>query len=606
MAFSLRRLILGSPLPTWRALHERLPKVLALPVFASDAMSSVAYATEEIVIALSAAGALALYHVIPVTIAIVLLLAIVVTSYRQTIYAYPSGGGSYIVAHENLGVVPGLTAASALLIDYTLTVSVSVAAGVAAIISAVPAWEPYRVFMCLGFIALVAIANLRGLRESGLLFAVPAYAFIVSFLVMIVAGAVKALGHAAPPSHVAPLHVTEQLGFFLILRAFAGGCSAMTGTEAISNGIPAFRPPQSKNAAQTLVMMAVVLGTFFIGISCLAQYLHITYSPTETVVSQIAAWTFGRNWFYFAIQIVTMVILVLAAETSFAGFPRLASILAQDRFMPRQLANIGDRLVFSNGIVALWVLSSLLIIIFHGSVHLLIPLYAIGVFLSFTLSQAGMVVHTLRRKERGWRHVVAISTIGAITTAAVAVVQAVAKFTHGAGIVIVLIPIMVWIFLKINRHYRTFASQLRLPSGEPPAAPEVRNTVLVFVPGIHRGIIPALQYAKSLSPDCRAVYIETEPEGTPLIEERWEKWGQGLPLVVLESPYRSMIQPILKYLDDVKEERVRHIVTVVIPEFVPLKFWHKVLHNQSGILLKFALLFKRDIVVTNIRYYLEE
>lgn len=612
MRLNFRRLILGRPLPTWRALHERLPKVLALPVFASDAMSSVAYATEEIIIYLSHAGAMALVLTMPITFAIIALLAIVATSYRQTIFAYPSGGGSYIVAHDNLGVTPGLIAAASLLIDYTLTVSVSISSGVAQLIAIYPGLHSDRVLLCLVFIAIIALANMRGLKESGLLFALPAYGFIASFAFMIVVGLIKAWsGQLTKAPGLPTLELAgppAMLGIVLVLKAFAGGCTAMTGTEAISNGIPAFRPPESKNAAATLVYMAFVLGFLFLGISYLAQHLGLVHDPSEiqTIVSQISRSVFGHSWFYVIIPIFTFLILVLAAETSFADFPRLSSILARDRFMPRQLANIGDRLVFSNGILALWLLSSILVVVFKGITTNLIPLYAVGVFLSFTLSQAGMVVHARRLKEKGWRRSVVISAVGAVTTGIVTIVQLGTKFTSGAWIVALLIPIIVVMFRQVNNHYRSLAEQLRLPPGVPEPLPEMTNTVLVLVSGIHKGILPALQYAKSLSPDCRAVYIETEAESTPLIEERWELWGQGMPLVILESPYRSVVQPLMRYLEDVKEERTRHIVTVIVPEFVPLKLWHKILHGQSGLALKYALLFRRDIVVANIRYYLEK
>jgi len=605
----VRRILIGRPLPSWRAMHERLPKVLALPVFTSDAMSSVAYATEEILIVLALAGAAATQNLIWVTLAIVALLAIVVTSYRQTIYAYPSGGGSYIVAKENLGVIAGLTAAAALLIDYTLTVAVSIASGVANLASAFPVLVGHQVELCVAFIAFICLANLRGLRESGTLFAIPAYGFIFSMLVLIFTGVYKILTHQPVTVYHEGVVIPQQpLTIFLLLRAFAGGCSAMTGTEAISNGIPAFKSPESKNAAITLTIMAVVLGVLFLGLSGLAQYFHILPKSHETVVSQVAKSVFGRDWFYYVIQIAIALILLIAAQTSFADFPRLSSILARDRFMPRQLANIGDRLVFNNGILALSLLASLLVIAFQGKVHRLIPLYAVGVFLSFTLSQAGMVVHTRRIKEKNWRMSAAISGIGAFVTGIVTLVVAAAKFLDGAFVVVILIPTLVMIFMKINHHYRTLADQLRLPPGEPKEliAQEIHNTVLLLVPGVHKGIIPALLYARSLSQDCRGVYIETDPTDTPLVVERWEKWGMGIPLVVLESPYRTLIEPILRYIDEVKKDRVRHMVTVIIPEFVPAKWWHKLLHNQSGFLLKWALMFKRDIVVTNIRYYLEK
>lgn len=609
MQFSFRRLVFGKPLPTWRAAHERLPKILALPVFASDAMSSVAYATGEILIVLALAGGMRTNLVFPVTVAIVALLAIVATSYRQTIFAYPSGGGSYIVAKENLGTYPGLVAAAALLIDYVLTVSVSIAAGVDALISAFPALGEHKVLICIACILIVTLGNLRGVKESGALFAFPTYIFIGSFLTMIGVGLFRALVLHTLPAHP-PVYTkaTEALSLYLILRAFAAGCTAMTGTEAVSNGIPAFKKPESKNAAITLVWMAIILATLFLGNSWLAGHLGILAPETthgqQTVSAQIAQHIFGRCWFYYVIQFSTMLILILAANTSYADFPRLSSLLARDRFLPRQLSNVGDRLVFTNGILALASFAILLIVGYKGEVNRLIPLYAIGVFISFTLSQSGMVVHTLRLKERGWKLGAAISGFGAVTTAVVSVVLMITKLDGGSWIVMILIPILVFIFHKIHQHYITLAKQLRLPE-DATALQEMKSTVLIVVPGIHNGVLPAIQYAKSLAADCRGVYIEVEPEMTPLVEDRWEQWGQGIPLVVLESPYRSIIQPLLSYLNEVKEERVRHMVTVVIPEFVPAKKWHAILHNQNGALLKLALLFRRDIVVANIRYYLE-
>jgi amino acid transporter len=610
MKIPLRRILFGRPLPTWRAAHERLPKILALPVFASDALSSVAYATEEMLIVLMAAGSVAIQSKISIglILAIIALLTIVVVSYRRTIYAYPRGGGTYRVSKENLGTGAGLVAAASILIDYTLTVAVSIAAGVAAMIAAFPQLEASRVALAVAFIWIIALANLRGVRESGVAFALPTYLFIASIITMIGVGAVRAWTGTLPPS-LPPAHLeaTQGLTLFLILRAFTSGCTAMTGTEAIADGVGAFRPPESKNAASTLSIMAVILSVMFIGISVLAHHLGIVphHDGTQTVVSQIAQRIFGRDWFFFTIQILTMAILVLAANTSFADFPRLSYFLARDRFMPRQFATIGDRLVYSNGIVVLSILASVLVIIFGGIVTKLIPLYTTGVFLAFTLSQFGMVRHAITEKAPKWRLNVLISGIGGVTTGIVTLVIVATKFIGGAWIVIILILMFVAMFLKINQHYRRLAEQLRLPLGDPSELPTMKNTVLVLVPGIHKGVLPALQYAKSLSPDCRALYIETDPDETPLIEERWERWGMDIPLVVLESPYRSVIQPILKYLDEVQVERQRHIVTVVVPEFVPARAWHGILHNQSAVILKLALLRKKNVVVTNIRYYLE-
>jgi amino acid transporter len=620
----LRRILVGSPLPNWRAQHERLPKVLALPVFASDALSSVAYATEEIVLVLVLAGTgVILYHDISILIAagIVTLLAIVATSYRQTIHAYPSGGGSYIVAKDNLGMYPGLIAGSALMIDYTLTVAVSVAAGVAAITSALPQYAHYRVGLCLFFVALIALANLRGVRESGLLFALPTYTFIFSIFVLIGVGLFRM--HASglhvppPPEHLIPKQLYTGIPLLLVLRAFSSGCTALTGVEAISNGIPAFRPPESKNAATTLTWMAAILGCMFVGISYLAWKGHVLPiepltggHPTkgyETVISQIAHAVFSTpstRWFYYVIQSATAGILVLAANTSFADFPRLGSIMARDRFLPRQLFNLGDRLVYSNGILLLGLLAGGLIWLFKGDTNSLIPLYAVGVFLSFTLSQAGMVKHARRLRERGWRRSAVISAVGSVTTGIVTLVIAGTKFASGAWIVVLLIPCLVLLFSRIHQHYVELGNELRLTSED--EFQPIKHTVLVLTPSIHRGVLKALEYAQSLAADVRAIHVETDPVDTAIMEDRWEQWGGGIPLVILESQYRSLISPVLDYLEEAKREREDCMITVVIPEFVPKKWWHKALHNQSGLLLKFALLFRQDIVTTNVRYYVRK
>lgn len=614
----LRRLLIGSPIPSSRAIHERLIKLIALPVFASDAISSVGYATEEILLALvlvSTAVVTGANISIYIAIAIVILLAIVATSYRQTVFSYPSGGGSYIVAKDNLGTVPGLTAGAALMIDYVLTVAVSVASGVAAILSfAPPEVQAHRVLICVIVVAFITLANLRGLRESGTLFALPTYTFVASALILIGIGIFRithgGIVYHPPPAHSIPAAThagaTGILFAFVVLRAFSSGCSAMTGTEAISNGVPAFRPPESKNAAATLVWMAAILGTLFLGLTFIAWKIHLvpmdqSAKGYQTVLSQIASATVGRNWFYYLFQAATMGILVLAANTSFADFPRLGSIMARDRFLPRQLYNLGDKLVFSNGIIFLALLASLLIIAFHGEVNALIPLYAIGVFLSFTLSQAGMVKHFMRLKERGWKRGAIISGVGATVTAIVAIVQAVTKASEGAWIVLILIPTLVILFSKIHSHYIELGDELRLTS-EDKFVP-TKNVVVVLTPSIHKGVLPALEYAKSLSNDVRAIHIETDPLDTLLLEERWDQWSGDIPLIILESQYRSLITPLMQYLDVVKLENPNQMVTVILPEFVTRKWWHRFLHNQSGLMLKFALLFKEGIITTNIRYH---
>lgn len=611
MAMSWRRVIFGSPLPTARAQHERLPKFLALPIFASDALSSVAYAPAEILLVLALAGAgAAMGYVVPLSLGIALLLAVVTTSYRQTLQAYPNGGGAYTVAKENLGTVPGLSAGAALLIGYVMTVAVSIAAGVEALAAAHPALRPYNVAICCFFIAFITIANLRGVRESGMLFAVPTYVFIASMLALIVVGFTK---HATGTPPLAPPRpplgdTSHALGLFLLLRAFSSGCSAMTGVEAVSNGVTAFRAPEAKNASITLVWMSAILAVLFLGVSYLSRAYQIYPNPAHhatepTVVSMITAAVVGRNWFFFLIQYATVMILVLAANTAYAGFPRLGSMLAQDRFLPRQLANIGDRLVYSNGIVMLAVISALLIWIFGGVTHYLIPLYAIGVFLSFTLSQSGMVKRWLTLKEPGWQKGVLINGFGAFCTGIVLAVFAITKFTQGAWMVVVLIPLLVLMFLKINHHYRQIAKRLSMDEFVHPQP--LHHTVCVLVPNVHRGVIPALEYARSLSSDVRGVYVEIEPTETAKVQEKWARWASDIPLVVLDSPYRALIGPVLGYLDEVEAEREDDVVTVILPEFVTSKWWEKLLHNHNGLLLKFALLGKRGVVVTNVRYHLD-
>jgi len=620
MWYWIRRILFGSPLPSSRASHERLIKLLALPVFSSDAISSVGYATEEILLALVVAGSgvvtgtnISVY----LGLAIVLLLVVVATSYRQTIFAYPSGGGSYIVARENLGTVPGLTAGAALMIDYVLTVAVSVSAGVAAVLSFLPEHHGYREALALVIVAFVALANLRGVRESGLLFALPTYTFICAAVVLVTMGVFRFVQYPGfaiphPAAHTIPTAhppATQWLFYFLILRAFASGCSAMTGTEAISNGIPAFRPPESKNAAITLTWMAVILGTIFTGITYIAWRGHVMPMDQnahgyQTVLSQIAAAVVGKTWFYYLFQAATCGILIIAANTSFADFPRLGSIMARDRFLPRQLYNVGDRLVFSNGILLLATLAAILIVAFRGEVNALIPLYAIGVFMSFTLSQAGMVRHTMRLRERGWRRRAIVSAIGATVTAIVVIVQALTKFSEGAWVVLILIPTLVLVFLRVNDHYVQLGNQLRLTPED--TFEPTHNTVVVLTPSLHRGVLPALEFAKTLSSDVRAVHIDTDPTDAGLLEQRWPVWGGGLPLIILESPYRSLVGPLLEYLDEVKKEREEHMIVVVVPEFVSPKWWHRLLHNQSGLLLKFVLMFRPGIITTNVRYYLRK
>ena len=601
----LKRLLVGSPISTAHADHERLSRATGLAVLSSDALSSVAYATEEILRVLMIGGAAALSLSTPVSAVIALLLLIVAFSYRQTIFAYPTGGGAYLVAKDNIGDTPALVAAAALLIDYTLTVAVSIAAGVAALTSAFPALHVSRVELSLGFMTVLALGNLRGVRESGRLFSVPTYFFIGGILVLLAVGAWRwATGTIVPLDQAAANALpVGSLGLFAILTAFANGCTAMTGVEAVSNGVPAFRKPESKNAAATLVVMAVLAVGMFVGITLLAHAYVIVPSDTETVVSQIARAVFGgRGWPYYAIQAGTMLILVLAANTAYADFPRLASIVSRDRYLPRQFMNQGDRLAFSNGIVVLSVCAGLLLVIFGGDTHALIPLYMIGVFVSFTLSQFGMVIHWRRLREPGWRTSAVVNGIGAIVTAIVLVIVATTKAAEGAWIILLLIPTLVVIFRTTRRHYDHVASQLSLREFAP--LPKLRNIVLLPVSGVHRAVLQALHYAHTLSDDVRALYVSTDPHSLELVRKEWDQWGEGVPLVVLESPYRSVLEPILGYINELEANQPDAYVTIVLPEFVPARWWQHLLHNQRALLLKGALLFRPNTVVTNVPFHL--
>jgi amino acid transporter len=601
----IKRFVVGEPIPSHLAHHERLSRVTGLAVLSSDPLSSVAYATEEILRVLILVNVSALSFASPIAFIIASILAIVVFSYRQTIHAYPSGGGAYIVARENLGEIPSLVAASALLIDYILTVAVSIAAGVAALTSAFPEWIPLRIELALAFMAALMLGNLRGIRESGRIFAAPTYFFIVSLLVLIAVGAWRTftgtVQSVEPIDAMASLN--QPLTLFLVLRAFSNGCTAMTGVEAVSNGVPAFRSPEARNAAATMVIMAVLAITMFVGITLLSQIYRIIPSEHETVVSQLARGVFeGRGLPYYLVQAATMLILVLAANTAYADFPRLASILARDRYLPRQFMNQGDRLAFSNGILGLSAFAALLLVIFGGDTHALIPLYMIGVFLSFTLSQAGMVVHWRRIRGPGWRTSTLISGAGALVTGIVLLVVAVTKAHEGAWIIMLLIPIQVVFFRMTKAHYNAVASQLTLTDWQPEE--RHHNTVIVPVSGVQRAVVQALDYARTLSTDVRAIYIDVDPIATERIRSDWEKWGRGVPLVVLASPYRSLMEPMLEYIEQLDAQRSDDYVTVVLPEFVPARWWHHLFHNQRALLIKGALLFKPNTIVTSVPFHL--
>jgi amino acid transporter len=666
---NLKRILFGNPIANEKAEHERLNKKTGLAVFSSDALSSTAYATEEILLVLAVAVVFgqtnSFTYVVPISIAIGLLLWIVSLSYRQTIHAYPNGGGAFIVAKDNLGTNAGLVAGASLLVDYVLTVSVSISAGVAAITSAVQGTNyewliGYKIHLCVGFIILIAFANLRGVRESGILFSIPTYGFVISFFLMIIYGLFQYFfigGQVPAPGSdeikLAEGYIPQTLTLFLLLGAFSNGCAALTGIEAISNGVQAFEKPEPRNASATLVWMAILLSSMFIGTSVLAYLYHVHPHENETVISQFAReiFTGGIGWFYYVIQAATASILILAANTAFADFPRLSSLLANDRFLPRQFSNRGDKLVFTNGVVLLSIAAIILVILFGGDTSRLIPLYAVGVFLSFTLSQAGMVKHWLRVRKllmqkngeeldktltpeeekrlmsdltllkseekslqrqavsdeisgsKNWLRSLILNGLGAMATAIVLMVFVATKFLHGAWLVVVIIPLLVLLFKMIHKHYVSLAEQLSFDE-IPPLQP-INHEVIVPISSIHRGIFGALEYAKSIAPNnVTAVFVDLDGESGEKMREAWESAGFGIKLKILRSPFRSLTRPLLKYID---KHRQRHdLITVVLPEFVPAKWWHQILHNQSSLVLKGVLLFKRNVIVTNVPYHLKK
>ncbi len=601
----LKRWLVGNPLKTSQAAHQRLSKLVALAVFSSDALSSVAYATEEILLVLILAGAAAVSLVLPISLAIVLLLIILTVSYRQIIYAYPEGGGAYIVAKSNLGTWAGLVAAAALIIDYVLTVAVSTAAGIAAVTSAIPSLFPHREALCIMAIVLVVVVNLRGVRESGRVFAIPTYLFIGSFLLMIGTGLIQLYMGTSPTSPNIALSQAgvEGVSLFLVLRAFSSGCTALTGIEVISNGVSAFKKPEPHNAAVTMLSMAAILGVLFVGTSVLALQYGVLPKEDETVVSQIARLTFGEGALYFSIQAATMAILILAANSAFAGFPRLASLLARDGYMPHQMSEMGDRLVFSNGIIILGAFSGFLIVVFRGETHALIPLYAVGVFLSFTLSQAGMVRRWLSKKGPHWRKKLVVNGIGALATATATLIIAGTKFIHGAWIVIVLLPLLIMLFQAIHSHYIDIKHQIALTRDSRPWRPR-RNMVMIPIGAVNKAVVRAVDYARSRGGDVRAVLVDVDQVETALVEIKWAQWGCGVPLIVIPSPYRSILGALMDYIEDHLEKDPDCWITVVLPEILPAHWWQNILHNQRALLLKGALLFKDRVVVTDVPFHM--
>ncbi|MFB3818809.1 MAG: APC family permease [Candidatus Methylomirabilales bacterium] len=599
----IKRLLIGTPLATAQAKHERLGKIAGLAIFCSDAISSVAYGPEEIRIFLALAGTAALSLSLPIAAAIAILIGVVSTSYWQTIHAYPGGGGAYTVARENLGTMPGLVAGASLLVGYVVTVAVSIAAGVAAITSAFPPLYPFRVWLGILCVTFLAVVNLRGLRETGRVFAVPTYWFIGSLSLVLGAGLLYLSrgGQVAPyppePATLAPLTT------LLVLRAFSSGCTAMTGIEAVANCVQAFRPPEAKNAGVTMIWMAAILSTLVLGLTYLADAFHVLPREGETLVSQLTAQVLGRGWLYLVVQASTMVILVVAANTCYAGFPMLSSLLAKDGYLPRQFANRGDRLVYSNGILILSGLSMFLLVAFQGDTHSLLPLYALGVFISFTLSQAGMVRRWVQRREPRWRHQAAINLVGALTTAVVVLVVGVTRFAEGGWMVLVVIPVLVFGFVTIRRHYDDMGRQIEVDGYHPPKLG--RHPVVVLVAGMNRGVVAALAYARAISPNVTALTVDLDSTATARLRMRWPEWAPDVPLVVLDSPYRSILQPVLHYIDQMEKQKDGDYMTIILPEFVPAKWWHHLLHNQTALLLKAALLFRKGKVAISIPFHLE-
>ncbi|MBP6786344.1 MAG: APC family permease [Candidatus Promineofilum sp.] len=612
MLSHIRHLIIGSPLPSERSGETRLDKVRALASLSPDALASVAYANQEIFLGLVIAGAAGLAHSIDLALIITGLLVLLTLSYRQTIAAYPSGGGSYTVARENLGELPGLVSAAALLIDYVLNAAVSLTAGVAALASAYPVLWAYRAPIALLLLLFITLINLRGVREAGTVMTLPVYLFLATYLGLIAWGiGVALLQGPTPLAAVAPAPLTG-VTIFLLLRTFAAGATALTGVEAISNAVPVFKAPEVRNAQRTMAAMAVLMGVLFVGTIGLTEYLGVVAGPQETILSALARRLFGSGPIYLLLQLSTLLVLVVAANTSFTGFPRVVSLIAQDGFLPRQLRAVGDRLVFSNGIILLAVLAGALIILFGGDTHALIPLFAVGAFLAFTLSQAGMVIHWWRERGPGWPAKAILNGLGALATGIALLVIGASKFAHGAWIVVLLIPLLVVLFGRIRDHYAEVGRQLRLDGDAPPVDCTRPTHVVMPVAGVHRGVIEALNYACSIADEVTAVYVELEPGTADIMRERWRAGGLDAiaNLVTVPSPYRSLIGPFLAELDRMDAARDDDgPVSVLIPEFVPAHWWQFLLHNQSALPLKLALLYRRRLgksrAVIDVPFYLD-
>lgn len=619
---SWRSWLIGKPLPTADAPHQTVRKLVGLAVFGADALSSIAYAPQETLVILAAAGPEAFGYAFPISVVITALLAIVTVSYLQTIHAYPTGGGAYTVVKANLGEPAALTAGAALLMDYILLAAVTVASGVAQIVSAFPDLFPFRVWLAVALLGLIAVANLRGVKESGNTFALPTYFFLGMTTLTVTVGFIRllsgSLGLVTDPPHVEGFH-TEPLTLFLLLRAFSNGTTALTGVEVIANGVKSFREPSTRNAIVTMIWMSTILAVLFLGIVYLLGVIGAVPSESETVISQLARTVFGvRGLLYLGTITATTIILILATNTAFAGFPALSAIIAEDGYLPRQLTYRGSRLVFSRGIISLTAIASLLIVVFNASVTALIPLWAVGVFLSFTLSQAGMARHwwynrripdrhlghieELHPDDSGWRWKLAINGLGAFITAIVTLIFAITKFTDGAWIIVLLLPVIVMSFYAVHRHYVSLAHDLSLEHyGQPP--PSKRHRVIIPVSGVHQGTLEALDYATSLSRDVTAVHVSIDPEQTEKLRHKWSWWGKGVRLVVIESPYRTFLEPFLDYVNELSAMlQPNERLTIVVPQFIPRHGWHNLLHTQTAFWLRFLLLNKKGVVITEVPY----
>lgn len=608
MLSAVKRFLIGRPLKSGQLGEQKLNKTKALAILSSDALSSVAYGPEQILLVLVTVSAVAFWYTIPIGIGILILLLALILSYRQIIFAYPHGGGAYVVSKKNLGINPGLIAGGSLLVDYILTVAVSVSSGTDAITSAFPGLHPYNVVIACALVVLITILNLRGITESASILAYPVYLFVLALFILIGVGLYKIATGQVPPTLHAPIGTpVAGISLFLLLRAFASGSSALTGVEAISNAIPNFRDPAPNNASKTLMAMGTLLAILFAGIVFLAYYYGIVPNEKETVVSQIASTTFGRSFLYYFIQATTALILVLAANTGYSAFPLLAVNLAKDKYIARMFTVRGDRLGYSNGIMFLATASIILIIAFKGRTEHLIPLYAVGVFIPFTLAQTGMLVKWIREKPKGWLGKLIINFVGALISFTVMMIFFITKFGQ-VWPVLIFLPLIVYIFHAVKRHYEAVGDQLRITTCEP-ALPVEGNVMIVPVAGITHVVENSLNYAKSLSPDqIIAVYVAYDRESERKMEEKWKQWQPDIRLVTLLSPYRSIIQPLTKFVDTVeyKASESHYRVTVLIPQFIPKKSWHNILHNQSSLLIRAFLLYRKNIIVTTVPYHLKK